>query len=165
MATTPDVVLKLTVDRLIDQIDDVNSDSIYITTGQFSTLSLPASPSQYLYEVFYGPGMFDPSLMDAACGQEARIEAQILVRLWGVVDIDEHEQNEQFLTDQTLGLFPRMTAVLKALHLHNLNPGGDSDDILAQPMRPSQMGVDPKYSRESGSIITAFDVLFDWDLS
>jgi hypothetical protein len=161
--TTLDEVLLRMRDRLISQVKDASTANVFLTTGQFQAGSLPPNAAQFIYEVFPDPGVFDQALITAVCENQARVEMDVLIRIWSVIDLDQYDQNRVFLTDNLKGLIPRFTQVLRALHLHELC-NIDGDYLLSQPLRPKNYAVDRKEEREQGSLIVGFEAVFDWDL-
>lgn len=158
--TTPDEVLLSIKRRLIDVIADGTDSSVYLSSVPDE---LPPNAADFMYEVAFSGGQMLDGEMAGGGVNTIHVVGAVAVTVHSTVQIDEAGRDDEYLTSGELGILPRVTQVLRALAVHDLeNEGGEQ--ILAEPMRPVDAQVPSHTPRRRGFSSVGFSVEFDWDL-
>lgn len=161
--STLDAILLRVVARLIDQIADANASTCYLSLDP-DTLPSP-NPGEIVYVVTpASSGQFDESSLDGGGNALCVIQWPLVITIHNTAINDEVGHDAQFLTNSTRGVVGKTTGVLKALVAHDLQDAS-SNEILAEPLIPSDAAVERVPATKRGSIQLGFSMLIDWDLS
>lgn len=161
IATTPEVILKAVVDRLIAQVPDATEANTYVSTV---SRELPPNPGTTMFECSWAHNFasWDPEFTGAG-NEGLHTVMTLMVTISTTLQLDEVGHDLQYLSHQQFGVCPLITRVLGALS--NFDPTNEDDElILAQPMRLTQGQIPPKDDRRRGYVTVMLECEFDWDL-
>lgn len=162
IATTPDVILKAIIKRIIAEVDSASDSNVYLST---ISMELPPNPAEVMYEIAFSHNFSSWDSEFTGAGNEGlHTQMTLMVTISTVIQVDEVGRDFYFLTHETLGVCKRMTDVLRALSNHDLLDDS-GNQILAEPLRLSQGQIPPKDDRRRGFVTLLLECAFDWDLS
>lgn len=163
--TTLAEVLTRIVARIIAQVTDATVSTCYMS---LDPMALPApNPGDFIYVVSpHTNGQFDDRLFDGAGTSDVHVSWPIVVTIHSTAINDESGRDTEFLTNATRGIVTQAGLILKALAGHDLQESTDTDEILAQPIIPSDAALNrTQPEKGKGFMQFGFMVQFDWDVS
>jgi hypothetical protein len=148
--------------RIIAEISAATDDNVYVST---IPEEVPPSPDEIMFEISPGPNIsFDGPIFVGAGKNSLNTNMEFVVTVHLTQQKDETGRDEQFLEHASLGAFPLMRLVLKALAEHD--PQDTSSNYqLSQMIRPVAAHIPPRDDREIGYFTLRFELVFDWDMS
>lgn len=157
--TTPDVILRAVIQRLIDAVPQAEEANTYAST---ISRELPPNPSDVMFEVALAHNFSEWQPEITGAGNEGlHTIMSVMVTISTTIQQDEVGHDLLYLTDTQLGVCHLMTDVLAALSMYD--PKDEAgEEILAQPMRPTSGQLPPKDDRSRGYVTLLFEVEFDW---
>lgn len=161
LATTPDLILNLIQNRIVNCVPRANNSSVYLSTVPNI---LPPNAGDFIYELYLSRGIFDQGEMAGGGIHTLLFQGDVHVTIHSFNQLDETGRDEIFLTDNARGVLPRATEVLNALAIHDLEDSA-GNRVLAQPMRPTSFVIPPKEDRRNGFMQLTFSITFDWDMA
>ncbi|MBE41889.1 MAG: hypothetical protein CL480_11390 [Acidobacteria bacterium] len=157
----PEDILNSVKTRLIASITAATADNTYIST---IPEELPPNPDEVMFEISPGQNLsFDYGLFVGAGLDSLNTTMQLTVTVHITQQKDETGRDDSYLRHATLGAFPIVRSILKALGDHDLQDGS-SNEQLSQALHPLSATVPPRDDREAGYATVVFEAKFDWDM-
>lgn len=153
-----DVILPLIVTRLISQMSQ-SAATCFLGDPEEEY----PNPGHVYYVVYFDGGRFDDSLWGGGGREQLACDAIVGVKIVTRNQLDEPGRDNQKLNHATLGLFPRLHAVLDALAGFEIVSG--SDPQVREVLQPLDIPTRIKRAKGSASLTVRFGCLFDWNLT
>ena len=122
----------------------------------------PPNPGDFFYIVTPDPvlNFIEGNLVGGGRSQLS-VATQVFITVTSTQQLDEPGHSTAKMLNPSLGLLPRMTALLTALAIKELT-NADGSKLLNQPMHPKNIILNDDGGRETSSVQLILDIEFDW---
>ena len=160
-STWDEILLRLLA-RLTAQVSEATDDTAIISSNPDE---LPPNPGgDYFFVLSPPPSWSFTEQYEGGESEQCQTHTTFIVTVWSTIQRDSVGRAKELFTNADRGLFVAATSVLKAFLGHDLQNADGTDEILNDPIHPSNMSW-KRDDRAKASIQIAFDIKFDWDLS
>lgn len=158
----PIVILQAIVNRLIERIGSAEPATCYLAINPDSVADKP-SAGRMTFVVSPASGSFSEPLFDGGGAQQLSLAGGVIIKLHGVLQLDEVGRDTQTIVHESEGLLRNATEVLDALT--NWSPQDVAgNEQTRDPLYPREISFTKDARGRSGCEIS-FACNFDWGLS